>query len=463
MNNTEKRYALIAITFASFLTPFMGSSMNLAIPIIGLEFHANVVMLSWIPTVYLLTAAILLLPFGRIADIYGRKRIFLTGVLLYTISSFLCGVANSINTLLIFRVLQGIGGAMIFGTGVAILTSVFPLGKRGKVLGINTAAVYTGLSLGPFLGGFFTQHFGWRSIFLFSVPLGITIILFSLWGLKGEWAEAKGEKFDLPGAAIYSSSLITMMYGISSIKSSMNYIWMVLLGVIVLILFILWERKIPHPVLNLKLFSKNITFAFSNIAALLNYSATSAIAFLLSLYLQLIKGFPPQSAGLILLWQPVMQAIFSPFAGALSDKVEPRIVASLGMGIIASGLVVFSALEKSSMLWLIILNLMLLGFGFALFSSPNTNAVMSSVENKYYGVASSTLGTMRLTGQMLSMAIVMLIFAILMGEVSITPKYYPLLLKSIKVAFTLFGVLCFLGVFASLARGKIRGRKNQKR
>jgi len=460
MNNTEKRYALIAITFASFLTPFMGSSMNLAIPIIGLEFHANIVMLSWIPTVYLLTAAMLLLPFGRIADIYGRKKIFVTGTLLYTISSFLCGVASSINALLTFRVFQGIGGAMIFGTGVAILTSVFPLGKRGKVLGINTAAVYTGLSLGPFLGGFFTQHFGWRSIFFFSVPLGITIILFSSWGLKGEWAEAKGEKFDLPGAVIYSLSLITMMYGISSIKSSMNYIWMVLLGAIALILFILWERKIPYPVLNLKLFSKNITFAFSNVAALLNYSATSAIAFLLSLYLQLIKGFSPQIAGLILLWQPVMQAIFSPFAGTLSDKVEPRIVASLGMAIIASGLVVFSALEKTSMLWLIILNLMLVGFGFALFSSPNTNAVMSSVENKYYGVASSTLGTMRLTGQMLSMAIVMVIFAILMGEVSITPKYYPLLLKSIKVAFILFGVLCVLGIFASLARGEIRGRKN---
>jgi len=297
MNNTEKRYALIAITFASFLTPFMGSSMNLAIPIIGLEFHANIVMLSWIPTVYLLTAAMLLLPFGRIADIYGRKKIFVTGTLLYTISSFLCGVASSINALLTFRVFQGIGGAMIFGTGVAILTSVFPLGKRGKVLGINTAAVYTGLSLGPFLGGFFTQHFGWRSIFFFSVPLGITIILFSSWGLKGEWAEAKGEKFDLPGAVIYSLSLITMMYGISSIKSSMNYIWMVLLGAIALILFILWERKIPYPILNLKLFSKNITFAFSNVAALLNYSATSAIAFLLSLYLQLIKGFSPQIAG----------------------------------------------------------------------------------------------------------------------------------------------------------------------
>jgi len=128
MNNTEKRYALIAITFASFLTPFMGSSMNLAIPII------DVVMLSWIPTVYLLTAAMLLLPFGRIADIYGRKKIFLIGTLLYTISSFLCGVASSINALLTFRVFQGIGGAMIFGTGVAILTSVFPLGKRGDYL-----------------------------------------------------------------------------------------------------------------------------------------------------------------------------------------------------------------------------------------------------------------------------------------------------------------------------------------
>ncbi|MEA1964872.1 MAG: MFS transporter [Candidatus Aerophobetes bacterium] len=463
MNTTEKRYALIAVILASFLTPFMGSSINLAIPVIGSEFHANAIMLSWIPTAYLLTSAMLLLPFGRGADIYGRKRIFTGGVLFYTISSLLCGVASSIKILLAFRVLQGIGGAMIMGTGVAILTSVFPLRKRGKVLGINTAAIYSGLSLGPFLGGFFTQHFGWRSIFFFSVPLGIAIILFSLWGLKGEWAEAKGERFDLPGAGIYSLSLITIMYGISSIKSSRSYIWMILVGAVVLILFILWERKIPHPLLNLKLFSQNITFAFSNVAALFNYSATYAIPFLLSLYLQLIRGFPPQSAGLILLCQPVMQTIFSPFAGALSDRVEPRIVVSLGMGIILSGLLVFSALEESSVLWLIILNLMLVGFGFALFSSPNTNAVMSSAEKKYYGVASSTLGTMRLTGQMFSMAIVILIFAVLMGEGSITPSHYPLLIKSSRCAFALFGMLCFLGMFVSLARGKIRGREKLKR
>ena len=454
-NIVNKRVALLVATLSSFLTPFMSSSVNIALPSIGNEFSMDAVLLNWVATSYLLAAAMFLVPFGKIADIKGRKKIFSYGILIYTLSSFLSAISTSAVTLISFRILQGIGSAMIFGTGVAILTSVFPSGERGKVLGINAAAVYLGLSLGPFLGGFLTQYFGWKSIFLANVPLGLIILIFVLWKLKGEWAEAKGEKFDLIGSIVYSLSLAAIMYGFSLIPA-ISGLWLVTVGTFVLLLFVRWEIKVENPVLDISLFRNNTTFAFSNLAALINYSATFAVGFLLSLYLQYIKALSPQNAGLILTSQPLAMAIFSPFAGRLSDRVEPRIIASAGMTLTAVSLSLFTFLNEKTTLEFVAASLILLGFGLALFSSPNTNAVMSSVERRFYGVSSATLGTMRLTGQMLSMGIAMLIFAIYIGKVQITPEHYSLFLTSMKTSFVIFAVLCFGGILASLARGKVR-------
>jgi EmrB/QacA subfamily drug resistance transporter len=455
MTGDMKNSALLVAAMASFLTPFMGSSINIALPSIGREFAMDAVLLSWVATSYLLAAAMFLVPFGRVADIHGRKRIFTYGMLVYTASSFLSAVATSGIMLISFRVLNGIGSAMVFGTGVAILTSVFPPRERGKALGINVASVYLGLSLGPFLGGFLTQHLGWRSIFLINVPLGLMVIAVVLWKLKGEWAEAEGEKFDFTGSIIYSLTLVAIMYGISLLPSVQGAL-LVLIGILGLSAFVRWEMKVESPVFNINILRDNKVFALSNLAALINYSATFAVGFLISLYLQYVRGFNPQDAGLILVSQPIVMALFSPSAGRLSDRVEPRIVASAGMALTTMGLFLFTFLNENTPLGSILTSLVLLGFGFALFSSPNTNAVMGSVEKRYYGVASATLGTMRLTGQVFSMGIAMMIFAIYIGRVQITPEYYPLFLKSMKSAFAIFAVLCFGGIFASLARGRTR-------
>lgn len=453
-----RRITLLIATMASFLTPFMSSSINVALPAIGKEFAMDAVLLGWIPTVYLLASAVFMVPSGRIADICGRKKIFTYGVLVYTIASFFAALSASSFSLIAFRALQGIGGAMIFSTAIAILTSIFPLGERGKVLGINVASTYSGLSLGPFLGGVLTQHFGWRGIFWINVPLGLVIITLILLKLKGEWAEARGERFDFAGSAIYAFSLVAIMYGFSLLPD-VSGAWFIMAGLLGFLVFVMWEMKVSHPVLDLSLFRNNMVFALSNLAALINYSATAALAFLLSLYLQYIKEFDPQNAGLILVSQPVVMAVFSPFAGRLSDRVEPRVVASTGMTFTALGLFLFAFLGAETNLILIVASLIFLGFGFALFSSPNTNAIMSSVEKKFYGVASATLATMRLVGQMLSMGIVMLIFALYMGRVQITPEHYPLFLRSVRAAFLVFGFLCVLGIFASLARGNLHGRR----
>jgi EmrB/QacA subfamily drug resistance transporter len=450
----NKKVVLLITTLSSFLAPFMGSSVFIGLPSIGKEFGMDVVLLSWISLSYLLAAAMFLVPFGRIADIYGRKKIFKYGIMIDIIASILLAFSFNETELIILRIFQGIGAAMIFGTSVAILTSVYPPGERGKALGITVAGVYLGLSLGPVIGGFLTQHFGWRSIFLSYVPLELIIIILTFWKLEGEWADAKGEKLDIIGSAIYGFSLVALMYGFSVM--TMIGIWLILVSILGLTAFVSWEMKVKNPVLDMHLFKDNTVFLFSILAALINYSATFAVGFFLSLYLQDVKGLTPESAGLVMVSQPIVMTIFSPVAGRLSDRIEPRYVASIGMAFTTLGLFLFSFLNERTSTGHIIASLIIIGFGFALFSSPNTNAVMSSVEKKFYGVASATLGTMRLTGQMLSTGIATMILTIYVGNVQIVPDNYSLFLGGEKIAFLIFAALCFVGIFASFARGKVR-------
>ena len=299
----ERRVVLLIATLTSFMTPFMASSITIALPAIATEFSIDAVLLTWVVSSFVLPAAVLLLPFGRLADISGRKRVFAWGISLYTAASLACGLAPSTTLLIAFRILQGMSAAMIFSTGMAILTSVYPASERGRVLGLNVAAVYLGLSLGPSLGGLMTHHLGWRSLFIGSASLGVVIVGLVLRYLRGEWAEAQGEPFDLVGTVIYSAALTCAMYGVSRLPAATGG-WLVLIGLLGLLVFVAWELRVAHPVLEVRLFTGNAVFAFSNLAALVNYSSTFAVTFLLSLYLQYIKGMSPQAAGFILMAQP---------------------------------------------------------------------------------------------------------------------------------------------------------------
>lgn len=458
----NKTIVLIAITMSSFLTPMALSSVNVALPRMAKELGMNAMSLSWVATAYMAAAAMFLVPLGRLADIVGRKKIFLIGTGIFTSASFLLGMAPSAGFLIATRGIQGIGGAMVFGTGIAILTSVYPATERGKIFGINVAAVYFGLSAGPFLGGLLTQHLGWRSVFFLNVPLGVAILCFCLWKLHEEWAHARGEKYDFVGSFIYCVMIIAIMYGFSLLPS----IWALFFitpGIAAMAAFLLWERKTKSPIMKVDLLMMNRVFMLSNVAALINYSATYAVGFLLSLYLQHIKELSPLSTGTILVSQPIVQALFSPFAGKISDKTEPRIVSSSGMAVTATGLFLLVFIKETTPMWFIVGSLIVLGIGFALFSSPNTNAIMSSVETQYYGVASSTLSTMRLLGQMFSMGIVMILFAVYIGRVEIVPTRYPFLMKSVQIAFLVFAFMCLTGIYASLARGKMHANREQQK
>ncbi len=459
---SQKKYALIAATMASFLVPFMSSSINLAIPDIGREFRSTTLLLNWVVTSYLLASAAVLLPVGRLADIVGRKKIFVLGLMLFSFFSLLCALAWSVEVLILCRVMQGTASAFIFATSMAILTSAFSPENRGRGLGISISSVYIGLSLGPVLGGALNHNFGWHSIFYFSALMGAAATVIVLMRLQKEWKGGEGEKFDITGALLYSAGFTAFMYGISSITGTAVAKYMLVLGTVLLIIFIKFEVAHVNPLLNLRLFKENVIFAFSNVAALINYSATFAVSFLLSLHLQVILGLDSQKAGFVLLAQPVVMAFLSPVAGTLSDRIEPRVVASIGMAVTTTALFMFTLVGAKSPLWFLVVVLLVLGTGLALFSSPNSNAIMSSVSKKYYGVASSAVGTMRLSGQTISMAIVSLIMAFYVGNMELDKAQPDMLLRSITTAFVILTVLCFLGIFASLARGNLRGGEKRE-
>jgi len=450
-----KRSVLLVSAFAAFLTPFLGSAIYLALPSIGKDLNSTALELGWIASGFILSSAMFLLPVGRLADIFGRKKIFTYGILLFTISTLLIVFSWNIESLIIFRVIQGIAGAMIFGTSLAILTSVFGPGERGRAMGINTTAVYTGLSSGPIIGGLLTQYFGWRSIFIFLFPVGIISLYLVIKKMKYEWAEAKGESFDWAGSSIYGVSLASFMYGFSKLPSSSGWIFLGS-GITLGLFFLLFEKKITSPVFDIKLILRNRVFAFSGIAALIHYSATSATGFFISLYLQYLKGLDAKAAGLIMISQPVMMALLSPLAGKLSDKYNAGLIASIGMGLTATGLIMLCFVNSSSPILMIVILLIIMGIGFGLFSSPNSNAIMSSVDKKHLGIASGVVGTMRMVGQMMSMGIAMMLLALYMGHKEIMPETFPELIGAMKTGFLIFSALCIFGIFASLARnGKL--------
>jgi EmrB/QacA subfamily drug resistance transporter len=448
----NKNVTLLVMAVGGFITTFMTSAINVPLPTIGIEFSADAVTLGWVASSFLLAAAIFLIPIGRLSDIYGRKKIYLAGCIIFTISGLMTALSYTMTILIISRVIQGIGASMIFGNTAAIISSAFPAGERGKALGMSIASTYFGLSLGPFIGGFMTQYLGWRSLFWFNVVVGILLVILTLWKLKADWVAAHGEKFDLTGSLIYAVGLTAVMIGFSELPDWLSEISLAA-GIAILLIFIWFESKVESPALDLSLFRHNRVFAFSNLAAFINYGATFAVSFLLSLYLQYIKGMSPSDSGIVLVAMPVVQAVLAPVTGRLSDRREPRVLATIGMAITAAGLLMLVFLDNGTQLWYIIACLILIGTGFGLFSPTNINAIMSSVPHTVLGVAGATLGTMRLTGQMFSMGIATLLLGIFIGRVAVTPEYYPQFILSQQLAFIIFTVLCIGGIFASFARG----------
>jgi len=452
--HVSRTATLFVVCTAHFLMPFMMSAVGVALPAIGRDFNASAMQLGLVETTYVLSASIFLLAMGRMGDIYGRRRIFQYGIVVFTLAGGLLSQAWSIESMIVMRFLQGMGGSMVMATTFAIVVSVFPAEERGKALGIAVASVYAGISCGPFFGGALVTTFGWRSIFYLAVPLGMITFAVSCAKLRGEWAEAKGEPFDWRGSLVYAAAILLLICGASNLDKGLWAWLLALCGTGGLIHFLILESHTEFPVLNVNLLRSNRVFAFSNLAAMLNYAATFGVTFFLSLYLQYVKGLNPREAGTILIIQPIVQAAFSPLCGRLADRFSAATVATIGMGLCAAGLAIAASITATTSMLLVMVMLATLGLGFALFSSPNISVIMGSVPPRYLGVASGLNSTMRTLGMMGSMTIITIIFSIFMADQAVTPQTQPQFLASMHTALVTFSALCIVGIFFSIARIK---------
>ncbi len=443
---------LLVVCVAHFLMPFMMSAVGVALPAVGREFAASAVQLSLVEMTYVLSASIFLLAMGRMGDIVGRRRIFRYGLAVFTVAGGLISQAWAIDVVIVLRFFQGMGGAMVMATTMALVVAAFPAQERGKALGIAVASVYAGISCGPFVGGIMVSVLGWRSIFYLCVPLGLVAFWVASTKLSGDITESAGEPFDWRGWLIYVAAIVSLVAGATQLHSGSWAWWLLLLGVGGIVLFLSFEARQPYPLLNVDLLLHNRVFALSNVAALLNYAGTFGLTFFLSLYLQNVRGFTPHVAGAILIIQPIFQTIFSPACGRLADRYPPAKVATSGMVLCALGIGGAATITAATSMTVIFVLLIILGFGFALFSTANTSAIMGSVAPRYLGVASGFAASMRTLGMMTSMTIITVTFSIFMQNQPINSATQQSFLHSMQLALLILGGLCVVAVISSFGR-----------
>lgn len=453
--NISRSATLFVVCLAHFLMPFMMSAVGVALPSMGRDLGASAMQLGLVETTYVLSASIFLLAMGRLGDIHGRRRLFQYGLLVFTLFAGLISQAWSIEVVIALRFLQGMGGSMVMATTMAIVVAVFPAEERGKALGIAVASVYAGISCGPFIGGMMVSALGWRSLFYLCIPLGAITYLVTLVKLRGDWAEAKGEPFDWKGSLLYGFSIMLLISGASNLDKGLWAWFLLMASGVGLFLFLAFEARTAYPILQVRLLRDNRVFALSNLAALLNYAATFGVTFFLSLYLQFVKGMSPREAGTILIIQPIVQTLLSPVCGRLADRFPAAWVATVGMALCAVGLGVAASIDASTSMAVVMVMLVFLGTGFALFSSPNMSVIMGSIAPRHLGVASGLSASMRTLGMMASMTIITLVFSMLMNDQPVTPQTQPEFLLSMRSALLVFCGLCTVGIVLSM--GRLRG------
>ena len=449
----EQRNTICVCVITSFITTFMGSALNLSIPSLEEEFKAGAQTVGWVITIYMLTCSALAVPFGRISDRVERRSVLRTGILIFCISSLTAVLSKKMWMLLAFRLMQGIGASMIFSTNIAILVGAFDEEHRGRVLGYSTCATYAGLSAGPVLGGVLNQKFGWRAIFIATAIVSAAAFYGAFFKLpKGEKKSgilslSSKAHLDYAGNILFVVSIVLTMYGLSSLNSLAGAPLILCLGILFFIFFIRTEMKTENPVIDVNLFRKNLPFTLSNLAAMVNYGSNFALSYLMSIYLQVVKGMSSQWAGVILITNTVIMTVLSPFVGRISDRHSPFKMSAAGMALCAAALGLLSFLSEDLSLAKIIMILALSGVGFSFFSTPNTNAVMSCVEREDYGVSASILSTMRSIGHTAGMSVVSAVVGIYIGSGSLKGAGTEVLMKTFHISFFIFTLLCILGIF----------------
>ncbi|MDD1719781.1 MAG: MFS transporter [Methanoregulaceae archaeon] len=445
---TGRRRVLLASALGSSLAPFMVAGMIVALPAIGDEFSAEPALLGLVTTSFFLAAAVFLVPFGRIADSFGTKKVFLTGIVIYLASVLLSISSPTVWFLIGARFVTGVGAGMVFGTSIALISLVFPESERGKAIGINVTAMFLGFLSGFLFGGLLTYYLSWRWIFAVTIPVELLVAGLVLLRLRGECEISGRRDLDFPGIFLYSLTLFLFMAGFS-VLPGLSGVLGIISGFFALGFFIVRELHTGDPLLDIRLFTTNRTFAASNLTALLFNAANFATVFLLSLYLQDIIGIDARVAGVILLIPVALMAAFSTFAGRMADRIDSRRVIAVGIGMLSTGLLLFSLVDRDTGIPVVLAGLVMYGSGLAFFQSPLVRTLVSSVPREVYGLSSGLIETMRLLGMTISIAITIIVFTLLIGDIHITPSISDLFLPAMRTLFITFFILSIISLGAA--------------
>jgi EmrB/QacA subfamily drug resistance transporter len=463
-----KWIALSVTTLGALMAAIDSTIVILGLPSMMADLHAGLIEMVWVIIGYLLVSTVFLLTLGRIADLLGRVRLYNLGFVVFTFGSLLCGLSRTAVQLILFRLVQGTGAAMMMVNSIAILTEVFPPNERGRALGINGITWAAGGIIGPVLGGLILSVANWRWIFFINIPIGI---FGALWGyimLKEKSVRRRGEGFDAAGAVIFSVGLLALLLaltsGIQYRFTSGPILGLFAVFAVAAVAFLVRERRIKFPVLDLSLFRDRV-YSFSVLAATMQSLALFAVNFMIVFYLQGVRGYDPLKAALLLIPMPLLSSVVGPFSGLVADRIGARVPATLALLIQAGALVWFMQLTPTTPYLQLAGGLALMGLGGGMFFPPNTSAAMSAAPRERLGVASATLGTMRQTGMVLSFALTLAVAAsslprdvmlqLFVGtNVSLGSKIMQAFVFGMHRAFLVSFVLCLVAAGLSVVRGR---------
>ena len=454
-------YVVFIAALTSFFGVFLSNGIIIGVPAIANDFAMNNVIQNWIPTIFFLAMAVFTVPAGQISGKFGVKKSLLVGVVIFLIGSVGAVLSFSTESFMLFRIIQGASVALVNVSGMAMVVAAVKPQNRGKALGFTVTGIYLATSLSPVICGFLVYNLGWRSIFYAVIPFLILCIVLMIVKVPQDWKTYEHDSIDKAGSLLYAIGIMLFIYGFTNLVNQSGIIFTVS-GIIFLIIFAAWELRQTSPVFNMNLF-KNTKFTSSNIAALCSYLAIMVVTTILNYHFQYVKGWNAQMAGLILIVTPIIMAIIAPNSGKLSDRIHPQKLAAIGMAIATVALLILTFLTKDTPVYVVVVAMILQGIGMGLFSSPNMNAIMSSVPPKDAPTASASQATMRTIGQTMSLGMLTLIFAWVMGNLALSTQYAQLIVQSSQIICGICTVACLVSIFASLVGIKSKDEFNTKR
>ncbi len=452
---------IVAVGLGSLMSSLDSSVVNIILPVVSQAFRTDVATIEWVVTVYLLVVSGLLLSFGRLGDMHGNKQVYIYGFGIFVVGSMLCGLSSTALMLISFRGLQAIGAAILFANSPALLTKNFPASLRGRVLGLQSMMIYIGLTIGPILGGWLTALLSWRAVFYINVPIGLAALYLSVRYIPHDAPAEHAPRFDLPGAGTFLAGLTMLLLGLNQGDvwgwTSWPELLLFAVSIVLLVLFVVIEIHTPSPMLDLHLFSVR-QFSAATVSAVCNYISLNVATFLLPFYLIEGRGLNTATTGLILSAQPIIMAISAPLSGALSDRVGPRILGTLGMLVLGAGMFLLSRLGADASMVMVALGLAVVGLGTGVFIAPNSSALMGSAPRVRQGIASGILATARNMGMVLGVGLAGAVLAASTGTTVSQPgsgAFGQELFTAVGIGMLIAAAVALFGALTSSVRGSV--------